>query len=217
MITWTNLLAIARAEISESTAEISDADILSLMNGVLLSVYGDLLVVADPAAITAVTGTSIYDVPANFLYIQGIWGASGNLLPDYAWEVRAGGGATNPKIIFGVGITPTSGQNPVVTGWQARTVQPTGKTSTTDWIALATTGTDTIRVDPGWLKAALMLALHSSLGGTASDLADWHKMQASDSRELQKVMLEMRSQLAPTIPPAYRPLPGARLVPGRGE
>jgi len=187
-----------------------------MMNGVLLSVYGDLLVVSTPATITAATGTSIYDVPALFLYIQGIWDASGNLLPDYAWEIRAGGGATSPKIVFGVGFTPTAGQNPTVAGWQAKTVKPSGAVPS-GYTATIAAGSDELLVDPGWLKMALMLALHSSLGGTSSDLADWHKMQASDSRELQKVLIEMRQQLAPTIPPAYRPTPGARLVPGRGE
>lgn len=217
MITWTNLKVIIRALISESATEMPDATLLAAMNAALLAIYGDLVVVSTPTAITVATGNNIYDCPDNFLYIEAIWDALGNRLPDYAWEVRAGGGGTAPKIVFGVGFTPTTGQNPTVTGWQAKTIKPTGKTLTKDWIAIATADTDEFQVDPGWLIGACLTALHGSAGGTASDLADWHKLEAGETRHAQRALVELKEQLTPTIPPAYRPTPGARLVPGRGE
>jgi len=210
VITWTNALAILRALISETATAVPDVEIMAATNAALLAVYGDLLVVSTPATVVMTTGTYIYDVPANFLYIQDIWDASGNPLPSYSWEVRAGGGATSPKIIFGVGFTPVTGQDVTVAGWQAKTVKPTGAVPS-GFTATIAAGTDELLIGPGWLAEASLTALHAAEGGTASDLADWHKGQSSAALQ------ELRKRLLPTIPPVYRPPATARLVPGRGE
>ncbi len=210
MITWTNTLAILRALIAEDATSVPDAEIMAAANAALLAVYGDLMVVTTPTTIALTTGTSIYDVPANFLYIQDIWDNSGNALPVYAWDIRAGGGATLPKIIFGVGFTPTSGQVVTVAGWQAKTVKPTGAVPS-GFTAIIAAGTDELLVGPGWLVEAALTALHAAEGGTGSDLADWHKGQSSAALQ------ELRKRLLPTIPPAYRPSATARVVPGRAE
>jgi len=221
MITWADLKAIIRALIGETAASVSDDVLLAAMNAALLAVYGDLVVVCEPAEIDITTGTSEYDVPDDFLYIQGVWDSSGRLLPDYAWDIRAGvsGGTTEPQIVFrSPFFTPTTGQDPKIAGWQAKTVEPEDGGGPDEY--LATIPADTaaiIHIEPGWLINACLTALHSGLGGTASDLSDWHKMEAAETRLDQKAERRLRDELVPTIPPKYRPTPGARIVPGRAE
>jgi len=216
MISWTNLLALIRSGAGETVAAVPDADLLNCMNMALLAVYGDLVVTTTRTPVVMVTGTRIYAVPPNFLFIQGIWDSSGRLLPDYAWEIQAGP-LTDAMFVFRPPFfTPTTGSNPTVAGWQARTVKPTGKTPI-DFIAIATAGTDELLIDPGWLTFACLSALHAALGGTASDLSDWHKLEASDSRMDQKAERRLRDELVPTIPARYRPPANARIVPGRAE
>lgn len=223
MITWTALLAILRAQVGETATALSDADVTAAMNSALLAVYGDLVVVCEPTAITMVTGTYEYDVPDDFLYIQGVWDSSGVRIPDYAWELRAGvaGGTEEPQIIFRPPFfTPTTGQNPKIAGWQAKTVEPAAGGAPSTYTAVITAAgnvADILHIDTGWLISACLSALHSGHGGTASDLSDWHKMEAAESRQDQKAERRLKDELMPTIPPKYRPTPGSRIVPGRAE
>ena len=221
MITWADLKAIIRAQIGESATAMDDDVLVHAMNAALLAVYGDLVVVCEPTAITVTTGTKEYDVPASFLYIQGIWDSSGRLLPDYAWEIRAGVdlGTTEPQIVFrSPFFTPTTGQNPKIAGWQAKTVEPeaSGAPSTYTATIIADTAA-IIHIEPGWLISACLSALHSGHGGTSSDLSDWHKLEAAETRLDQKAERRLKDELMPTIPPKYRPTPGSRIVPGRAE
>lgn len=220
MLTWTALLAIIRAQIGETATAVTDATLLNAMNGALLAVYGDLVVVCEPATITMVTGTKEYDVPDHFLYIEGIRDSSGARLPDYAWEIWAGvaGGTTEPKLHFrSPFFTPTTGSNPTVTGWQAKTVEPAAGDVRANYTAVIAIAGDSVHIEPGWLISACLSALHSGHGGTASDLSDWHKLEAAESRLDQKAERRLKDELMPTIPPKYRPTPGSRIVPGRAE
>lgn len=223
MIGVTALVVILRDMIGETATSVADSELASAVNAALLAVYGDLVVTCEPAALTVTTGTNEYDVPDHFLYIQGIWDSSGRLLPLYAWELRAGvlGGTTEPQIVFRPPFfTPVTGQKPVIAGWQAKTVEPAagGAPSTYTATIVATGATnDTIHIEPGWIINAALSALHSGHGGTASDLSDWHKIEASESRLDQKAERRLKDELMPTIPPKYRPTPGSRIVPGRAE
>ena len=222
MVVWTYLKAILRSQIGETDTALTDGLLLDAMNAALLAVYGDLVVVCEPAAISVTTGTNEYDVPDGFLYIQGIWDSSGALLPLYAWELRAGvmGGTTEPQIVFRPPFfTPITGQNPVIAGWQAKTVEPAGGGAPSTYMATISglVVNDIIHIEPGWLISAALSALHSGHGGTASDLSDWHKIEAGESRLDQKAERRLKDELMPTIPPKYRPTPGSRIVPGRAE
>lgn len=222
MITWGALKPIIRDLIGETAASVDDDVLVSAMNAALLAVYGDLVVVCEPTEITVTTGVVEYDVPDDYLYIQGIWDSNGSLLPAYAWEIRAGvsGGTEEPQIIFNPPFfTPTTGQNPKIAGWQAKTVEPeVGAGTPSTYTAVITADTaDIIHIDTGWLISACLSALHAAHGGTASDLSDWHKMEAAESRQDQKAERRLKDELMPTIPPKYRPTPGSRLVPGRAE
>lgn len=222
MITWTALLAIIRDQAGETSTAVPDTVLLAAMNVALLAVYGDLVVVCEPTAISVTTGTKEYDVPDDFLYIAGIWDSSGRLLPDYAWEIRPGvaGGTTEPQIVFRAPFfTPTTGQNPVIAGWQAKTVEPAAGGAPSTYLAILSGAAvdDIIHIEPGWLINACLSALHAGHGGTASDLSDWHKLEAAESRMDQKAERRLKDELMPTIPPKYRPTPGSRIVPGRAE
>lgn len=222
MIVWTDLMAIIRDQIGETDTAVTDTVLLNAMNGALLAVYGDLVVVCEPTAISVTTGTNEYDVPDDFLYIAGVWDSSGRLLPDYAWEIRPGvaGGTTEPQIVFRPPFfTPTTGQNPTIAGWQAKTVEPAagGAPSTYTAVIAGADVADIIHIEPGWLISAALSALHSGHGGTASDLSDWHKLEAAETRLDQKAERRLKDELMPTIPPKYRPTPGSRIVPGRAE
>jgi len=223
MITATNLIVILRDMIGETAASVADSELASAINAALLAVYGDLVVVCEPVAIDVTTGTNEYDVPDDFLYIQGVWDSSGARIPDYAWEIRAGvaGGTEEPQIIFNPPFfTPVTGQDPKIAGWQAKTVEPAAGGAPSTYTAVVTAAgdvADIIHIDTGWLISAALSALHSGHGGTASDLSDWHKMEAADSRLDQKAERRLKDELMPTIPPKYRPTPGSRIVPGRAE
>jgi len=223
VITATNLIVIIRDMIGETAAAVADTVLASAINAALLAVYGDLVVVCEPTTITVTTGVKEYDVPDDFLYIAGIWDSSGRLLADYAWEIRPGvdGGTTEPQIVFrSPFFTPTTGQNPKIAGWQAKTVEPAagGAPSTYTATIVATGATaDLIHIEPGWIINAALSALHAALGGTASDLSDWHKLESAETRLDQKAERRLKDELVPTIPPKYRPTPGARIVPGRAE
>jgi len=217
MITWKSLMDdIVRHLIGETSASVADEVLMAAMNAALLAVYGDLVVVVEPATISMTTGTSEYDVPDKFLYIQAVWDANGRQLPDYAWDIRAGvsGGTTEPQLCFRPPFfTPTTSQNPVIAGWEANTVKPASGANK----ATITADTDIIQIEPGWLIQACLSALHAALGGTASDLSDWHKLESAETRLDQKAERRLRDELVPTIPPKYRPTPGARIVPGRAQ
>jgi hypothetical protein len=210
MITWTNLLALIRTGGGETVAAVADADLLNCMNMALLAVYGDLVVTTTRTPVVMVTGTRIYAVPPNFLFIQGIWDSSGRLLPDYAWEIQAGPGADAMIVFRPPFFTPTTGSNPTVAGWQASTVGAAAAAPSTYTPTIVTIATDCIHTDPGWL-------IFACLSATASDLSDWHKLEASDSRMDQKAERRLRDELVPTIPARYRPPANARIVPGRAE
>jgi len=217
MISWTNLLVLIRDGAGETAAAVPDTVLLSCMNMALLAVYGDLVVTATRTPIVMVTGTRIYAVPSYFLYIQGIWDSSGRLLPDYAWEIQAGPGADAMIVFRPPFFTPTTGSNPTVAGWQASTVGAAAAAPSTYTPTIVTIATDCIHTDPGWLIFACLSALHAALGGTASDLSDWHKLEAGESRLDQKAERRLRDELVPTIPARYRPPSNAKIVPGRAE
>lgn len=220
MIAWSALRDnIIRHLAGESSASVANEVLLAAMNAALLAVYGDLVVVCEPATIDVTAGTTEYDVPDDYLYIQSVWDSSGRQLPDYAWDIRAGvaGGTTEPQLCFREPfLTPATGQDPKIAGWQAKTVKPSGA-APGSYTAIIANDTDEILIEPGWLINACLTALHAALGGTASDLSDWHKLEAAEARLDQKAERRLRDELVPTIPPKYRPTPGARIVPGRAE
>lgn len=196
MITWTNLLAIVRALIRESTSEFSDADCQHAVNASILSVHGELFRPLAPTDITMTTGTSEYSVPSNFVYIDEVRDASGVRLPDCAWEFGVG---TTPKIIFKTAYyTPTTGSDPTVYGMGVQ--------------AVVSDGAHEINIDPGYIQYRTLANIHSALGGTASDMAAWHQAESARLAELAEKRLEDEFVLA-----KYRPKPEARLVPGRSS
>jgi len=214
----TALLPILRAASGEVVASVADADLEHYVNMALLAVYGDLVVVTTPTPVVMVTGVNIYNMPLHFLYVQGIWSSSGRRLPDYAWEMYAGVGAGAQLVFRPPFFVPTTGQDPIIAGWQAKTVQPAAGGAPAVYTATIATGVnDVIQIDPGWVINAALSAMHASLGGTASDLSDYHKLEAGETREDQKAERRLRDELVPTIPAKYRPDPRARIVPGRAE
>lgn len=196
MISWTNLLAIVRALISEDTSAFSDTNAQHAVNAAILSVHGELFRPLLPADITMTTGTSEYSVPANFVYIDEIRDSSGIRLPDAAWELKTG---TTPKVIFKTAyFTPTTGSDPTVCGMAVQ--------------AVVTDGTHEINIDPGYILYRTLANIHSALGGTDSSMSAWHQAESARLAELAEARLQDEFVLA-----KFRPTPGARLVPGRSS
>jgi hypothetical protein len=196
LITWTNLLAIVRQQVGETSSVISDADLLHCANAAILSVHGELFIPLAPVAIDVTTGTNSYNVPASFVYIDEVRTAAFVRLPDTAWELGSG---TAPTIIFRPPIyTPTTGSDPLVYGMGIQ--------------AVLSVGADDMGLDPGYITYRTVANAHSSLGGSASDMAAWHQAEHVRLTELAEKRLEDEFILA-----EFRPKPGARLVPGRAS
>jgi len=196
MITWANLRAIIRPQIGESTSGLSDADLLHCCNAAILSVYGELFTSVTPAAITITTGTTKYNVPNNFVYIDEIRDSNDVRIPDRAWELGAG---PTPVIIFEEPyFTPTTGQNPTVYGRQTQPV--------------LANDASTIEIDPGFVLHRTLANVHSALGAGTDSLAAWHQAEHARHSDIAEKRLEDEWVLA-----EYRPKPEARMVPGRAS
>ncbi len=168
--------------------EVTAAEEQDCINEAILSVRGDMLVTL---AATAPTASALVAVPAAFIYIYSVE-LDDEALPDYAWYIAEG---TSPNLIFSPSF---------FAGAPSGTLTLSGG----GFQEILSADGDSMNIDPGYIIARALASLHASRGGTASDLADWHKSEHSKWAAIAEARL-------PTALELYGPPEGSRVVKGR--
>lgn len=139
-------------------SEVTDAEENDAINEAILAVRGDLVVAA--TASSPVSALQVA-VPTGFVYVHRVE-IDDEPIPQDAWYIRDG---SAPKIAFNKalfgGVAPVG--TLTISGYKVQEI-------------LAADG-DVLSIDPGYIQARALASLHSSRGGTASDLTQWHQSE----------------------------------------
>ena len=170
-------------------SEVTDAEINDAINEAVLSVRGDMLITS---AVSTPAGALTVSVPAGFVYVYSVELGT-DPIPSYAWWIRED--ATTPVIVF---------SEAYFGGAPSGTLAVTGGT----FQEILSADGDFLKIDPGYVTARALASLHASRGGTASDLADWHRSEHSK----WAAIAENRAAVGMAV---YGPPAGSRLIKGR--